>query len=125
VKFTTLRLTTIFHRRMTLCFTHMKRNNGILISVMLKFLYMSLCCQFVSNLNLGHCKFRSVLFTLLLDGKQIFLVSIDLLTSACLQHIDLSHYLTKLMYNICFTISFISCLYMFRAHVLETCRGMK
>jgi len=28
------------------------------------------------------------------------------------------------MHKICFTISFISCLYMFRAHVLETCRGM-
>jgi len=27
--------------------------------------------------------------------------------------------------NFCFTISFISCLYMFRAHVLETYRGMK
>ena len=27
--------------------------------------------------------------------------------------------------NFCFTVSFISCLYMFRAHVLETCRGMK
>jgi len=27
--------------------------------------------------------------------------------------------------KICFTISFISCLYMFRAHVLETCRGIK
>jgi len=37
----------------------------------------------------------------------------------------LSHYLTNLMHKICFTISFISCLYMFRAHVLETCRGMK
>jgi len=31
---------------------------------------------------------------------------------------DLSQYLTNLMYKICFTISFISCLYMFRAHVL-------
>jgi len=30
----------------------------------------------------------------------------------------LSQYLTNLMYKICFTISFISCLYMFRAHVL-------
>ena len=30
----------------------------------------------------------------------------------------LSHYLTNLMHKICFTISFISCLYMFRAHVL-------
>ena len=33
--------------------------------------------------------------------------------------------ITNLMHKICFTISFISCLYMFRAHVLETCRGMK
>ena len=32
----------------------------------------------------------------------------------------LSQYLTKLMHKICFTISFISCLYMFRAHVLIT-----
>ena len=31
---------------------------------------------------------------------------------------------TNLMRKICFTLSFISCLYMFRAHVLETCRGM-
>jgi len=30
----------------------------------------------------------------------------------------LCQYLTKLMHKICFTISFISCLYMFRAHVL-------
>ena len=37
----------------------------------------------------------------------------------------LSHYLTNLMHKICFTVSFISCLYMFRAHVLETCRGIK
>jgi len=28
------------------------------------------------------------------------------------------HYLTNFMYKICFTVSFISCLYMFRAHVL-------
>jgi len=33
-------------------------------------------------------------------------------------HIYLSQYLTKLMHKICFTISFISCLYMFPAHVL-------
>ena len=37
----------------------------------------------------------------------------------------LCQYLTNLMHKICFTISFISCLYMFRAHVLETCKGMK
>ena len=30
----------------------------------------------------------------------------------------LSHYLTNLIHKICFTISFISCLYMFLAHVL-------
>jgi hypothetical protein len=30
----------------------------------------------------------------------------------------LSHYLTNLMEKICFTVSFISCLYMFRAHML-------
>jgi len=30
----------------------------------------------------------------------------------------LSHYLTNLTHKICFTISFISSLYMFRAHVL-------
>jgi len=35
----------------------------------------------------------------------------------------LSQYLTNLMQKMCFTISFISCLYMFRAYVLETCRG--
>jgi hypothetical protein len=32
---------------------------------------------------------------------------------------------TNFMHKTCFTISTISCLYMFRAHVLETCRGMK
>jgi len=37
----------------------------------------------------------------------------------------LSQYLINLMHKICFTISFISCLYMLRAHVLEACRGMK
>jgi hypothetical protein len=30
----------------------------------------------------------------------------------------LSRYLTNLIHKICFTISFITCLYMFRAHVL-------
>ena len=30
----------------------------------------------------------------------------------------LYQYLTNLMHKICFTISFVSCLYMFRAHVL-------
>ena len=34
------------------------------------------------------------------------------------QIFNLSQYLTNLMHKICFTISFISCLYMFRPHVL-------
>ena len=34
------------------------------------------------------------------------------------QIFHLSQYLTNLMHKICFTVSFISCLYMFRAHVL-------
>jgi len=33
----------------------------------------------------------------------------------------LSQYLTNLMHKVCFTVSFISCLYMFRAHVLVIC----
>ena len=32
--------------------------------------------------------------------------------------VTLSQYLTNLMHKICFTLSFISCLYIFRAHVL-------
>jgi len=36
----------------------------------------------------------------------------------CCISVYLSQYLTNLMHKICFTISFISCLYMFRAHVL-------
>ena len=32
--------------------------------------------------------------------------------------INLSQYLTNLMHKICYTVRFISCLYMFRAHVL-------
>jgi hypothetical protein len=35
----------------------------------------------------------------------------------------LSQYLTNLMHKICFTIGFISCLYMFRAHVLISRRS--
>ena len=36
----------------------------------------------------------------------------------CTLPVYLYQYLTNLMHKICFTISFISCLYMFRAHVL-------
>jgi len=35
----------------------------------------------------------------------------------------LSQYLTNLMHKMCFTISFISCLYMFRAHVFTIRRS--
>jgi len=37
--------------------------------------------------------------------------------------LSLYKYLTNLMHKICFTISFISCLYMFRAHVLIISRS--
>jgi len=48
-------------------------------------------------------------------------------SSTCAHHQELKIALHTLVSShlICFTISFISCLYMFRAHVLETCRGMK
>jgi len=44
--------------------------------------------------------------------------AINLTTSKLWLTFFLSQYLTNLMHKICFTISFISCLYMFRAHVL-------
>ena len=44
--------------------------------------------------------------------------AIDMGRSSAQYKTYLSRYLTKLMHKICFTISFISCLYMFRAHVL-------
>jgi len=56
---------------------------------------MSLCCHFVSNLHLGHCKFRSLMFTLLLEEKQIFLVSIDLLNKCMFTTHGLLQYLYK------------------------------
>jgi len=39
--------------------------------------------------------------------------------------VDLSQYLTNLVHKICFTIIFISCLYMFRAHVFIIIRRSK
>ena len=49
-------------------------------------------------------------------GNSSLLASCTLTPS--LSHFFKSQYLTNLMHKICFTISFISCLYMFRAHVL-------
>ena len=40
------------------------------------------------------------------------------LNAVCKPEQYLYQYLTNLIYKICFTISFISCLYMFRAHTL-------
>jgi len=60
--------------------------------------------------------FKTVLkFTLELTLKQLrhFLT----FCWPCCISVYLSQYLTTLMQNTCFTISFISCLYMFRAHV--------
>ena len=51
----------------------------------------------------------------LAEKKQRLLIFDVLLT---LHLSNLSQYLTNLMHKIFFTINFISCLYMFRAHVL-------
>jgi len=56
---------------------------------------MFLCCQFVSILHVGRCKFRSVVFTLLLEGKQIFLANIDLLNKCMFT----THGLTQLLHQ--------------------------
>jgi len=62
-------------------------------------------------------------FRVLNAVHQFFELKIYLLTGRyyvspkCLDPFFLSQYLTNLMHKICFTISFISCLYMFRAHV--------
>ena len=65
--------------------------------------------------------FRSILtiFRQLLNIKKALYKHGMILTFCwpCIS-VYLSQYLTKLMHKICFTISFISCLYMFRAHVL-------
>jgi len=50
-------------------------------------------------------------------------MQLELIVSEALHNIknyliSLSRYLTNLMHKICFTLSFISCLYMLRAHVL-------
>jgi hypothetical protein len=69
--------------------------------------------------------FKTTSGTLLLWNKQVN-PFVDALCKAS-QYIRtyLFQYLTNLMHRICFTIRFISCFYMFRAHVPETCRGMK
>jgi hypothetical protein len=45
-------------------------------------------------------------------------VTVELCSTCYFQLFYLSQYLSNLMHKICFTISFISCLYMFRANVL-------
>ena len=69
--------------------------------------------------NLTNNNFRFVILTTL-TVKAVIVIFIFME-----QRKYLSRYLTNLMHKICFTISFISRLYMFRAHVLETCRGVK
>ena len=76
-------------------------------SVILLNLYLRDCCT----------KYRC-------NGNQQ--TSWNLIRPACNRmSVYLPQYLTNLIHKICFTIRFISCLYMFQAHVLKTCRGIK
>jgi len=76
--------------------------------------------------DVWHLKFFSVARTVEPPNHRCSLMPIVLCYNwACYYNIKLflSQYLTNLMHKICFTISFISCLYMFRAHVLITRRS--
>jgi len=77
--------------------------------------------QFRTPMCEGNLRLRKCIVTVGQDSCVRALLPSGLLTRT----VNLSQYLTNLMHKICFIISFISCLYMFRAHVLETCRGMK
>ena len=63
------------------------------------------------------CKTECSVLELFVSLKQKFAILILTFCWPCIS-VYLSHYLTNLMHKICFTVSFISCLYMFRAHVL-------
>jgi len=77
--------------------------------------------------NLFHNKFISCLYmfrahVLIIRRSKLHYTASGIITpiGGRLVHVwsHLSQYLTNFMHKICFTISFISCLYMFRAHVL-------
>jgi len=69
----------------------------------------------MENKNLQEIVTINQLGSLFLDGRIMLKVG--------LKEVFLSQYLTNLMHKICFTISFISYLYMFRAHVLTIGRS--
>jgi len=61
----------------------------------------------VSAAQISHHQVRNK-YTNILETRGLSLQTIG---------INFSQYLTKLMHKICFTVSFVSCLYMFRAYV--------
>ena len=81
-------------------------------------IFLLLLCPFPFRLNMKLYLDFSVLpaFVHLINELQTVSSIFDVLLTVHLS-IFIS-YLTNLMHKICFTISFISCLYMFRAHVL-------
>jgi len=71
-------------------------------------------CYTIGHLMLFHCKIGCT-------NEPHFYLYVYCLS--CCNLTFLSQYLTKLIHKICFIISFISCLYMFRAHVLIIMRS--
>ena len=78
----------------------------------LKFTSSNHCCVCLQTLDELICTFVFIIETCSTNYLHMWNRSMNL-----------SQYLTNLMHKICFTISFISCLYMFRAHVLIISRS--
>jgi hypothetical protein len=85
-------------------------------------LFISLSNQLDAQ-NLFHNKFYfmplhvSSTCALIMRRSKFHYTASGIITLIC-GRLELSHYLINLMHKICFTGSFISCLYMFRSHVL-------
>jgi len=71
----------------------------------------------------SHARFYSILYILFIGSLNTTQTDVGLCQKSKYVAEYLSQYLTNLMHKFCFAISFISCLYMFRAHVLETRDG--
>jgi len=75
------------------------------------------------DINYNFLYYYTILTTNIAINKVSYLLYYRTQCKQNTQHVYLSQYLTNLMHKICFTISFISCLYMFRAHVLIIMRS--
>ena len=89
-----------------------------MITIVDKLNYMDFIFQvsYIINVIIGVCTYRHSPKYTLVTYRKFRILSRSSLSIATYSY--LSHYLTNLMQKICFTISFKSCLYMFRAHVL-------